>query len=241
MKKIDQLHLRLPFYGSRRLCAQLKSEGYLVNRKHIQRLMRLMGIHTIYQRPRTSIPNVKDGIYPYLLRDLPVIRANQVWCTDITYIPMKKGFLYLTVIMDWYSRKALTWRLSNTLDADVCVDALTEAISRHGAPEIFNTDQGSQFTSEDFTGVLKANEIQISMDGKGRWVDNVFIERLWRSLKYEEIYLKAYESMPEAKKGIGQWLKFYNEERLHETLDYNTPNKVYLESLKEEVNIKQVA
>ena len=241
MNKIDQLHLKYPFYGSRKLCAQLKHEEESVNRKRVQRLMRLMGIRTIYQKPRTSVMHSGHIIYPYLLREIPVIRANQVWCADITYIPMRKGFLYLTVIMDWYSRKALSWRLSNTLDADTCIDALTEAIARYGTPDIFNTDQGSQFTSEDFTGLLKQHHIQISMDGKGSWIDNVFIERLWRSLKYEEVYLKAYESMPEAKQEIGRWLNFYNEERLHEKLDYKTPDEIYLESLQEQAKNKQAA
>lgn len=241
MKKIDQIHLQLPFYGSRKICAQLNREGYSVNRKRVQRLMRLIGIRTIYQRPRTSVSDTAHTIYPYLLRGLSITQANQVWCTDITYIPMEKGFLYLTVIMDWYSRKALAWRLSNTLDADACCDALTEAMIRYGTPKIFNTDQGSQFTSEDFTNLLKANHIQISMDGKGSWVDNVFIERLWRSLKYEEVYLKAYDSMLEAKRGIGHWLKFYNEGRLHEKLDYETPHDIYIESLEKTAKTKQAA
>ena len=241
MKKIDQLHMRLPFYGSRKLCEQLKREGHVVNRKRGQRLMRLMGIQGLYQKPRLTTPNKKHAVYPYLLKNVSVTQANQVWCTDITYIPMNKGFAYLTVIMDWYSRKALVWRLSNTLDADACTDALTEAIAKQGAPAIFNTDQGSQFTGKDFINVLKKHPIQISMDGKGSWMDNVFIERLWRSLKYEEVYLKAYESMIEAKKEIGHWLTFYNQERLHETLNYVTPDEVYLESLRKQAKTKQVA
>ena len=241
MKKIDQLHMKLPFYGSRKLCEQLKREGHVVNRKRGQRLMRLMGIQGLYQKPRITTPNKEHAVYPYLLKNVSVTQANQVWCTDITYIPMNRGFVYLTVIMDWYSRKALAWRLSNTLDTDACTDALTEAIAKQGAPAIFNTDQGSQFTGKDFINVLKKHHIQISMDGKGSWMDNVFIERLWRSLKYEEVYLKAYESMVEAKKEIGHWLTFYNQERLHETLNYATPDEVYLESLRKQAKTKQVA
>lgn len=228
MKKLDQLHLKFPFMGSRQLRDQLRTLGYpRVNRKRVQRLMRKMGIEAIYPKPRTTKFNRAHKIYPYLLRDLTIDRPNQVWCTDITYIPMAKGFVYLVAVMDWYSRKVLSWRLSNTMDTGFCVDALEEAIQRFGCPEIFNTDQGAQFTSEEFTDVLKENKIGISMDGKGRWMDNVFIERLWRSLKYEEVYLKAYTSIPEAAENIGTYLRFYNEQRTHQSLNNQTPDSAY--------------
>jgi putative transposase len=193
--------------------------------------MRLLGLAAIYQRPNTSKPAAAHKIYPYLLRGLAIERVNQVWCSDITYIPMAKGFLYLVVIMDWVSRAVLAWRLSNTLDADFCVEALEEALSRYGQPEIFNTDQGSQFTSDDFTGTLKQHGVTISMDGKGRCMDNIFVERLWRSLKYEEVYLNAYATVAEAKAGIGCWLEFYNAERQHQSLGYRTPRQIYQEGL----------
>ena len=220
--------LRLPpADGSRRIRDNLQDLGYSVNRKKVQRLMRLMGITALYPKANTSRPGKRHKIYPYLLKGLTIDRPNQVWATDLTYIPMAKGFVYVVAIMDWYSRKVLAWRVSNSMDADFCVDALEEAISRYGAPDIFNTDQGAQFTSEAFTGVLKEAGIRISMDGKGRWVDNVFVERLWRSLKYEEVYLKAYETVAEARLGIGNYFRFYNCERRHQSLDRQTPDQVY--------------
>ncbi|RLA01591.1 MAG: IS3 family transposase [Gammaproteobacteria bacterium] len=227
MEQIDKIHLRLPFYGSRRIKDELEDSGVIVNRKKVQRLMRVMGIMAIYPKKNTSRPGKGHKIYPYLLRHLTIDKPNQVWCTDLTYIPMAKGFAFVVAIMDWHSRKVLSWRISNSMDADFCVDALEEAIARYGRPEIFNSDQGSQFTSDDFTKVLKNNEIQISMDGKGRWVDNVFIERLWRSLKYEDIYLKAYESISEARLGITEYFRFYNEDRRHQSLERKTPDQVY--------------
>jgi len=228
MRKLDELHLKRPFKGSRRLRDDLwDSHGLQVNRKRVQRLMRLMGIRALHPGAKTTRPNPQHKVYPYLLRELEINRVNQVWCTDLTYIPMRKGFLYLVAIMDWHSRKVLSWRLSNSLDAAPCVEALEEALANYGPPEIFNSDQGCQFTSEDFTDVLKDSGIKISMDGKGRWMDNVFIERLWRSLKYEEVYLKAYDSVAQAKQGIGDWLMFYNEERRHSSLSRMTPDQVY--------------
>jgi len=228
MRKLDELHLKRPFKGSRRLSDDLWDNHALqVNRKRVQRLMRLMGIRALHPGAKTTRPNPKHKVYPYLLRELEINRVNQVWCTDLTYIPMRKGFLYLVAIMDWHSRKVLSWRLSNSLDAAPCVEALEEALANYGTPDIFNSDQGCQFTSEDFTDVLKDNGIKISMDGKGRWMDNVFIERLWRSLKYEEVYLKAYDNVAQAKQGIGDWLMFYNEERRHASLSRMTPDQVY--------------
>ena len=203
MALIDRQYLARPYYGSRRMAAWLATQGHLVNRKRVQRLMRLIGLVAIYQRPNTSKAAMAHKVYPYLLGGLAIERINQVWCSDVTYIPMAKGFLYLVVIMDWVSRAVLAWRLSNTLGADFCIEALEEALSQYGRPEIFNTDQGSQFTSDDFTGTLKHHGITISMDGKGRCMDNIFVERLWRSLKYEEVYLKAYATVAEAKAGIG--------------------------------------
>jgi len=227
MRKIDALHLDFPWMGSRSIRDQLARGGIKVCRDRVRGLMRKMGIHAIYRAPRTSIPFKGHKIYPYLLRDLAIDRPNQVWATDITYIPMAKGFAYLVAIMDWASRKVLAWRISNTLTTDFCVDALQEAIGRYGKPEIFNTDQGSQFTSEDFTGILKENGIQISMDGKGRWVDNVFVERLWRSVKYENVYLRAYESMAALREGIKDYFLFYNTKRTHQSLAKQTPDEVY--------------
>jgi putative transposase len=229
MALIDRQYLARPYYGSRRMAAWLATQSHRVNRKRVQRLMRLMGLVAIYQRPNTSKPAPESKVYPYLLGGLRIERANQVWCADITYIPMAKGFLYLVVVMDWASRAVLAWRLSNTLGADFCVEALEEALAHHGGPEIFNTDQGCQFTSDDFTGVLERGGITISMDGKGRCMDNIFVERLWRSLKYEEVYLHAYASVAEAKAGIGAWLRFYNEERQHQSLGYRTPRQIYQE------------
>ena len=225
---IDRQYLARPYYGSRRMGAWLATQGHIVNRKRVRRLMRLAGLVAIYQRPNTSKPAAAaHKIYPYLLGGISIERVNQVWCADVTYIPMAKGFLYLVVIMDWVSRAVLAWRLSNTLGAEFCVEALEEALARHGRPEIFNTDQGSQFTSDDFSGTLQNHAVRISMDGKGRYMDNIFVERLWRSLKYEEVYLNAYASVAEAKAGIGSWLDFYNEERQHQSLGYRTPRQVY--------------
>jgi putative transposase len=231
MALLDRHYLARPYYGSRRMAAWLATQGHVVNRKRVQRLMRLLGLVAIYQRPNTSKPAAAHKVYPYLLGGIAIERVNQVWCADVTYIPMAKGFLYLVVIMDWVSRAVLAWRLSNTLGADFCVDALEEALAQYGKPEIFNTDQGSQFTSDDFTGTLKDHGITISMDGKGRCMDNVFVERLWRSLKYEEVYLHAYATVAEAKAGIGAWLSFYNDERQHQSLGYRTPRQIYQEGL----------
>jgi putative transposase len=231
MALLDRQYLARPYYGSRRMAAWLATQGHLINRKRVQRLMRLLGLVAIYQRPNTSKSAAAHKIYPYLLGGLAIERVNQVWCADVTYIPMAKGFLYLVVVMDWASRAVLAWRLSNTLGADFCVEALEEALARYGRPEIFNTDQGSQFTSDDFTGMLKDHAISISMDGKGRCMDNIFVERLWRSLKYEEVYLNAYATVAEAKAGIGAWLDFYNEERQHQSLGYRTPRQIYQEGL----------
>src|SRR5947208_3735268 len=223
MSLIDRQYLGRPHSGSRPMAAWRATQGHVVNRKRVQRLMRLAGLVAIYQRPNTSKPAIAHKIYPYLLGGISIERVNQVWCADVTYIPMARGFLYLVVIMDWVSRAVLAWRLANTLGAEFCVEALEEALFRYGRPEIFNTDQGSQFTSDDFTGTLECHEVTISMDGKGRYMDNIFVERLWRSLKYEEVYLNAYASVAEAKAGIGSWLGFYNEERQHQSLRYRTP------------------
>ncbi len=227
VRRIDEMHLKRPFYGSRRIRDWLQDEGYDINRKRVQRLMRKMGIRALYPKPRTSKPGKGHKIYPYLLRDRVIDRPNQVWATDISYIPMAKGFVYLVAVIDWYSRKVLSWRLSNSMDTDFCIDALEEALNRYGCPDIFNTDQGAQFTSEAFTGVLKEAGIAISMDGKGRWIDNVFVERLWRSVKYEEVYLKAYETIAEARTGIGTYFQFYNSERRHQSMNRQTPDQVY--------------
>ena len=227
MRLIDEQHLATPFYGARQMARHLRRQGYSVGRKRIRRLMTKMGLAAVYQRPRTTIANRDHVIYPYLLRDVKVDRPNQVWCTDITYIPMRQGFLYLVAIMDWASRKVLAWRLSNTMEVEFCIEALEEALAKYGKPEIFNTDQGSQFTSAEFTGVLKTADVCISMDGKGRWIDNVFIERLWRSLKYECVYLHAFETASETRAGIGSWVAYYNAERPHSTFDGQTPDEVY--------------
>ena len=231
MRQIDEIHLKYPFYGSRRIRNELEDRGYRVGRGHVVTLMRKMGIEAIYRKPRTSIPHPEHKIYPYLLRGLDIDRANQVWAADITYLPMAKGFCYLAAIMDWASRRVLAWRLSNTLHTSFCLEALEEALQRFGTPEIFNTDQGSQFTSDEFTGVLLSHDVRISMDGRGRWVDNVFIERLWRSVKYEEVYLKAYDSISEARGELGRYFEFYNMRRRHQSLDYQTPDKVYWSTL----------
>jgi putative transposase len=231
MRLIDELYTARPIYGSRKMAARLRERGQEVNRKRVQRLMRLMGLVGLQPRRSTSRPHPAHKKYPYLLRDVEVVRANQVWSTDITYIPMAHGFVYCVAIIDWYSRMVLAWRLSNTMDASFCVDALDEALRRYGTPEIFNTDQGSQFTGDDFIDVLKKSGAQISMDGKGRWRDNVFVERLWRSLKYEEVYLHAYDGMPEARRGIGDYFGFFNDERPHQALGYCVPSAVYFSSL----------
>lgn len=227
MRLIDEQFLETPWYGSRQMASCLRRQGHCVGRKRIRRLMRNMGLHPIYQRPKTTIPHPEHRIYPYLLRDLVIDRPNQVWCADITYIPMRRGFLYLVAIMDWQSRKVLSWRLSNTMETSFCVEALDEALAKYGTPEIFNTDQGSQFTSFEFTDRLKNACVRISMDGKGRWMDNVFIERLWRSLKYESVYLHAFETGSEARAGINWWIEYYNARRPHSTFDGATPNEVY--------------
>ena len=227
MRLLDELHLKYPFMGSRRLRDELKKLGVIANRKRVQRLMRLMGLEALYPRKRTSVPNKAHRVFPYLLRDLLIDRPNQVWATDITYIPMRRGFLYLVAIVDWASRAVLSWRLSTTMETDFCVAALEEAITRYGVPEIFNTDQGAQFTSEAFLSVLERNQIRISMDGKGRWRDNVFVERLWRSVKYEEVYLKAYETVHEARSSLAKYFDFYNHERGHQSLNRQTPWQVY--------------
>lgn len=227
MRRIDELHLKHPFYGARRLAKQLLRDGFEVGRVHVATLMRRMGIEAIYRRPRTSIPARDSLIYPYLLGGLRIDRANQVWASDLTYLPMAHGFLYLVAILDVASRKVLSFRVSNTMTPDFCVEALEEAIARFGAPEIMNTDQGSQFTSAAWTDVLKADETSISMDGKGRWIDNVFIERLWRSVKYEDVYLRSYENGRELQAGLTRYFDFYNRERIHQSHEYKTPDEIY--------------
>ena len=234
MRRMDELHLRFPFYGSRKLSQQLRAEGRIVNRKRVQRLMQQMGLVAMApQPPSTSEPAPEHPRYPYLLRGLKVSRVNQVWAADLTYIPLAHGFLYLVAIMDWYSRRVMAWRLSNTMESSFCVDALQDALSCYPAPEIFNTDQGAQFTAEAFTGALRERGIQISMDGKGRYLDNIFVERLWRSLKYEEVYLHAYEDAREARAGVGRYFEFYDEQRPHQSLGYQTPAAFYRASLRE--------
>ena len=227
MRLIDEAFTEMPWYGSRQMARHLRRQGWCVGRKRVRRLMRKIGLSPIYQAPKTSEPHPQHRIYPYLLRHLNIERPDQVWCADVTYIPMRRGFLYLVAIMDWFSRKVLAWRLSNTMDTDFCVAALEEAIARHGRPDIFNTDQGSQFTSFAFTTTLKDAGIRISMDGRGRWMDNVFIERLWRSLKYECVFLNAFETGGEARAGIGSWIDYYNRRRPHSTFDGRTPDEVY--------------
>ena len=231
MRRIDELHLELPFYGSRKLADLLRREGHEVGRRHVATLMRRMGIEALYRRARTSIPARGAAIYPYLLSGVAIERPNQVWASDITYLPMAHGFLYLVAILDVASRKVLAFRLSNTLTADFCVEALEEAIAKFGKPEIFNTDQGSQFTSEEWISVLKDAGVAISMDGKGRWIDNVFIERLWRSVKYEEVYLRAYTNGTDARMGLTGYFRIYNAVRSHQSLEYRTPDEVYFGEL----------
>ena len=231
MRRIDELHLQFPFAGARMLRDLLRQEGIIAGRKRIGRLMEKMGIEALYRKANTSKKAPGHTIYPYLLRNLAIDRPNQVWAADITYIPMRRGFVYLVAVVDWFSRKVLTWRVSNTLTADFCVDAVKEAIYRHGTPEIFNTDQGSQFTSLDFTKMLKDHGIAISMDGKGCWRDNVFVERLWRSVKYEEVYLHAYDSVPQAKEGLARYFAFYNSRRPHRAFGGITPDQTYFGNL----------
>lgn len=227
MRALDEQYLETPFYGTRRMVIALGTLGLGVNRKRVRRLMRLMGLEAIYQKPNTSRRCSEHKVHPYLLRGLTIDRPKQVWCADITYIRMAKGFVYLVAIMDWFSRRVLAWRVSISLDTDFCVEAVGEAIARFGKPDIFNTDQGVQFTSTAFTDLLQAEGIRISMDGKGRFLDNIFIERLWRSLKYEEVFIKSYASVAEARSGIGAWLRFYNDRRCHQALGYRTPRAVF--------------
>jgi putative transposase len=231
MRQIDELHLNYPFAGSRMLRDLLIGEGIAIGRDRVTTLMRRMGIEAIYRRPNTSKPAPGHKIYPYLLRNLTIERPNQVWAMDITYIAMARGFVYLAAVVDWFSRRVLAWRLSITMEAEFCLEALEEALARHGRPEIFNTDQGSQFTSAAFTGLLSKNDIAISMDGRGSWRDNVFVERLWRSLKYEEVYLNAYESVAQARASLGRYLDFYNRKRPHSSLDARTPERAYFDHL----------
>jgi len=227
MRRIDELHINYPFAGSRMLRDMLSQQGIEVGRRHVRTLMRRMAIEAIYRKPNISKPAPGHRIYPYLLRGLSITQCNQVWAMDITYIPMARGFVYLAAVVDWFSRRVLAWRLSITMDTSFCIDALEEAMRIYGRPEIFNTDQGSQFTSESFTGRLQKEDIRISMDGKGRWADNVFVERLWRSLKYEQVYLYAYESVAEARTKIGRYFAFYNSQRPHSSLGAQTPDQVY--------------
>ena len=227
MRRMDELHTNYPFAGSRMLQGLLCGEGFKVGRKHVRTLMKRMGIEAIYRRPNTSKPAQGHKIYPYLLRKLEIIRPNQVWAMDITYIPMRRGFVYLAAVVDWFTRRVLSWRVSITMEADFCIEAVEEALAKYGKPDIFNTDQGSQFTSCDFITVLNDADIKISMDGKGAWRDNVFVERLWRSIKYEEVYLHAYENVPAARQGIGQYIGFYNSKRPHSALDGQTPDQAY--------------
>jgi putative transposase len=227
MRLVDAQFLETPWYGSRQMARHLRREGYGVGRKRVRRLMARMGLAPIYQRPRTTVPHPGHRVWPYLLRDLLVDRPNQVWCADITYIPMRRGFLYLVAVMDWATRKVLSWRVSNTMDVEFCIEVLEEALARFGRPEIFNTDQGSQFTSPRFTGVLQAAGVRISMDGRGRWMDNVFIERLWRSVKYECVYLHAFETGSELRVGLAKWIGYYNAGRPHSGIGGRTPDETY--------------
>jgi putative transposase len=231
MRRLDRLHLEFPFAGSRMLRGLLAAEGCRIGRRRVKTLMRRMGIEALYRRPRTSRPEPGHRIYPYLLRGIEITRPNQVWAMDITYIPMARGFVYLAVVLDWFSRRVLWWRLSITMDAAFCVETLEEALAKHGKPDIFNTDQGSQFTGAAFTGALAGAGITISMDGKGAWRDNVFVERLWRSVKYEEIYLRAYDSVSEARASISRYFEFYNLRRPHSSLDGITPDQAYFDQL----------
>jgi putative transposase len=231
MRRLDRLHLEFPFAGSRMLQGLLAAEGCKIGRRHVKTLMRRMGIEALYRRPRTTKPEPGHKVYPYLLRELEIERPNQVWAMDITYIPMARGFVYLAVVLDWFSRRVLAWRLSITMEAAFCVEVLEDALAHNGKPDVFNTDQGSQVTCAAFTGVLIKNGIAISMDGKGAWRDNVFVERLWRSIKYEEVYLHAYDSVSEARASIGRYLDFYNGRRPHSSLDGMTPDQAYFTPL----------
>jgi len=231
MRRMDELHLDFPFAGSRMLRDLLNAEGVQIGRQRVATLMRRMGIEALYRRPNTSKPALGHKIYPYLLRKMPVTRPDQVWAMDITYIPLPRGFLYLGAVVDWFSRRVLSWRLSITMETEFCTEALEEALTHHGKPEIFNTDQGSQFTSAAFTGVLLNADIAISMDGKGSWRDNVFVERLWRSVKYEEVYLRAYDTVSDARASIGRYFSFYNTRRPHSSLDRRTPDQAYFNRL----------
>jgi len=231
MRRIDELHLDHPFAGSRMMRDLLRGEGVAIGRERVVSMMRQMGIEALYRRPNTSKSAPGHKIYPYMLRGLDVVRPNQVWAMDITYIPMARGFVYLAAVLDWFSRRVLSWRISITLEVDFCLDAVEEALARYGRPEIFNTDQGSQFTSAGFTGLLLGNAIAVSMDGRGAWRDNVFVERLWRSVKYEEVYLRAYGSVGEARASIGRYLEFYNRKRPHSSLDARTPDQAYFDHL----------
>ena len=231
MRRIDELHLDYPFAGSRMLRDLLRGEGIAIGRERVGAMMRRMGLEALYRRPNTSKPADGHKIYPYLLRGLPVERPNQVWAMDITYIPMARGFVYLAAVVDWFSRRVLAWRLSITLEVEFCLDAVEDALARYGRPEIFNTDQGSQFTSAAFTGLLLDNTIAISMDGRGSWRDNVFVERLWRSVKYEEVYLQAYDSVGDARASLGRYLDFYNRTRPHSSLAARTPDRAYFDNL----------
>lgn len=231
MRQIDRLHLAYPFAGSRMLRDLLRQDGASVGRRHVATLMRKMGIEALYQRPRTTKPHPGHKVFPYLLRHRKITEPNQTWAMDITYIPMNKGFIYLAAVLDWATRRVLAWRLSNSMTADFCIDAVEAAIRDYGTPEIFNTDQGSQFTGKDFVGLLEKHHIQISMDGKGSWRDNVFVERLWKSVKYEEVYLRAYDSVADARRGLGRYFLFYNQRRPHSALDRKTPDVVYFGQL----------
>ena len=227
MRILDEQYLETPFYGSRSMRNHIRRLGWTINRKPIQRLMKRMGLQAIYPKPKTTKPHPQSKVYPYLLRGLKIAHPDQLWAADITYVPMSRGFMYLVAIMDWHSRKVLSWRVSNSMDADFCVEALEEAIVKYGCPEIFNTDQGSQFTSESFIKVLKANHIKISMDGRGRFMDNIFIERLWWTVKYQYLYLRAFEGGKDLRKGLKKWFQFYNRERSHQSLSDWTPNEIY--------------
>lgn len=227
MNLLDEQYTKTPFYGVRNMTTYLRDKGYAVGKDHVRTLLRKMGLVAVFPKPNLSKPHPENRIYPYLLRDMEVLRPNQVWCADITYIRLAHGFAYLVAILDWHSRYVLNWRLSNSLEADFCVEALQEAIEKYGAPDVFNTDQGTQFTSQEFIGVLTGNKISISMDGRGRCLDNIFVERLWRSVKYENVYLKGYQTIPEARAGLAEYFDFYNKERYHQSLDNKTPWIVY--------------
>jgi putative transposase len=234
MRRIDELHLEHPFAGSRMLRDMLRLEGQNIGRKHVRSVMKKMGIEALYRKPNTSKRHAANPIYPYLLRNLTIDRPNQVWATDITYIPMRRGFVYLVAVVDWFSRRVLSWRVSNTLTTDFCLDAVRKAIAKYGTPDIFNTNQGSQFTSMEFTNLLKQHSIKISMDGKGAWRDNIFVERLWRTVKHDEVYLKAYDSVSSAKANLGTFFSFYNTRRPHQSLDGQTPDTIYFASLPQQ-------